>query len=82
MRVAINNSGGKVTVDKWWKLHRMNTLKRLLQAGFMSHYKFNPNVCDTLPAATTAYTHTDSSRQQYATKHMRHIADLLGGPDE
>jgi hypothetical protein len=82
MRVAINNSGGKVTVDKWWKLHRLNTLKRLLQAGFMPHFQFNPNVFDNLPAAESAYSRTDSNRPQYATKHMQHVAGLLDDPED
>jgi hypothetical protein len=82
MRVAINNSGGKVAVDKWWKLHRLNTLKRLLQAGFMPHFQFNPNVFDNLPAAESAYSRTDSSRPQYATKHMQHVAGLLDDPED
>jgi hypothetical protein len=82
MRVAINNSGGKVAVDKWWKLHRLTTLKRLLQAGFVQHFQFNPNVFDNLPAAESAYSRTDSSRPQYATKHMQHIAGLLGDPED
>jgi hypothetical protein len=80
--VAINNSGGKIVVDEWRILLRVNTLKRLLQAGFMAHYKFNANVYDVLPAATTSYGNSDSDRPQYSSKHMRHIADLLDGPDE
>lgn len=41
--------GGKMTIDKWWKLHRLNALKRLLQSGFMVHYEFNQVVFDSLP---------------------------------
>lgn len=41
--------GGRMTVDKWWKLHRLNGLKRLLQGGFLVHYEFNQTVFDTLP---------------------------------
>jgi len=48
MKVAIHG-GGKMTIDKWWKLHRLNGLKRLLQSGFMVHYELNQTVFDSLP---------------------------------
>ncbi|EME46483.1 hypothetical protein DOTSEDRAFT_42993 [Dothistroma septosporum NZE10] len=41
--------GGEMTIDKWWKLHRLNGLKRLLQSGFMTHYEFNQTIFDSLP---------------------------------
>jgi translation elongation factor EF-1beta len=47
LKVAVH--GGKMTIDKWWKLHRLNGLKRLLQGGFMAHYEFNQTVFDSLP---------------------------------
>ena len=43
------NAGGRMTIDKWWKLHRLNGLKRLLQGGFLVHYEFNQVVFDSLP---------------------------------
>lgn len=48
MKVAIQGHG-KMTIDKWWKLHRLNGLKRLLQSGFMVHYEHNQTVFDSLP---------------------------------
>ncbi|KAK5168194.1 uncharacterized protein LTR77_006763 [Saxophila tyrrhenica] len=49
-RLKINvQNGGKMTIDKWWKLHRLNALKRLLQSGFLEHYENNQVVFDTLP---------------------------------
>ncbi|KAK3714451.1 hypothetical protein LTR37_007757 [Vermiconidia calcicola] len=48
MKIAVHG-GGKMTVDKWWKLHRLNALKRLLQGGFLVHYEFNQVVFDSLP---------------------------------
>ena len=36
-------------IDKWWQLHRLNGLKRLLQGGFLVHYEFNQTVYDSLP---------------------------------
>lgn len=41
--------GGTMLIDKWWKLHRLEALKRLLQSGFAVHYEHNQNVFDTLP---------------------------------
>ena len=50
LKVTIpGHGGGKMMVDKWWKLHRLNALKRLLQSGFMVHYEFNQVVFDSLP---------------------------------
>jgi hypothetical protein len=43
------HGGGWAMVDTWWKLHRLNALKRLLQSGFMVHYEFNQVVFDSLP---------------------------------
>ncbi|CAK1357650.1 hypotheticalsprotein [Cercospora beticola] len=48
LKVTIHG-GGKMTIDKWWKLQRLNALKRLLQSGFMVHYEFNQVVFDSLP---------------------------------
>lgn len=48
LKVAIGRNN-KMTIDKWWKLHRLNGLKRLLQGGFLIHYEFNQTVFDSLP---------------------------------
>ena len=48
LKITIHG-GGKMLIDKWWKLHRLNGLKRLLQSGFLVHYEFNQVVFDTLP---------------------------------
>ncbi|EME82604.1 uncharacterized protein MYCFIDRAFT_211101 [Pseudocercospora fijiensis CIRAD86] len=48
MKVTIHG-GGKMSIDKWWKLHRLSALKRLLQSGFMVHYEHNQVVFDSLP---------------------------------
>ena len=40
---------GTMLIDKWWKYHRLQALKRLLQSGFGVHYEHNQNVLDTLP---------------------------------
>lgn len=48
LRVAIHG-GGKMLIDEWWKLARLNALKRLLQGGFLTHYERNEVVFDSLP---------------------------------
>ncbi|KAK5133762.1 hypothetical protein LTR08_007412 [Meristemomyces frigidus] len=49
-RLKITIPGGaKMTIDKWWKLHRFNGLKRLLRSGFLEHYEQNEVVFDSLP---------------------------------
>lgn len=48
MRVSVHG-GAKMLVDKWWKLARLNGLKRLLQGGFLTHYERNEVVFDSLP---------------------------------
>ena len=41
--------GGRMLIDKWWKLHRLNALRRLLHGGFLVHYEYNQTVFDSLP---------------------------------
>ena len=41
--------GGTMLINTWWKYHRLEALKRLLQGGFGVHYERNSNVFDTLP---------------------------------
>ena len=48
LKISVRGSG-KMTIDKWWKLHRLNGLKRLLQGGFLVHYESNQAVLDSLP---------------------------------
>lgn len=40
---------GLLQLDKWWKLHRFQTLKRILGGGFITHYEDNSVVLETLP---------------------------------
>lgn len=57
MKVTVGKSGPggdgrwarRVTVDKWWKLHRLDTLRRLLGSGFLLHYQDNDVIEETLP---------------------------------
>lgn len=40
---------GMMRIDKWWKLHRLQALRRLLQGGFVTHYEKNDVIFDSLP---------------------------------
>ncbi|KAI4098243.1 MAG: hypothetical protein L6R37_006585 [Teloschistes peruensis] len=40
---------GVMEIDKWWKLHRLQGLRRVLQDGFVRHYESNPVVFESLP---------------------------------
>lgn len=40
----------EIKVDQWWKLMRLNTLRRLLGGGFINHYyEGNKQILDSLP---------------------------------
>lgn len=43
------HKAGVMRIDKWWKLHRLQGLRRILQGGFVGHYERNELVFDTLP---------------------------------
>jgi hypothetical protein len=48
MKVRINKNV-EVKIDKWWKLQRLNALRRTLQGGFIYHYDQNDVVSTALP---------------------------------
>ncbi|KAF2748324.1 IFRD domain-containing protein [Sporormia fimetaria CBS 119925] len=48
MKVKINRSV-EVRIDKWWKLQRLNALRRVLQGGFTHQYDENEAVSRCLP---------------------------------
>lgn len=48
MKVKINRNL-EVRIDKWWKLLRLNALRRTLQGGFAYHYEQNEIVSSALP---------------------------------
>lgn len=53
---------GEMRVDKWWKLMRLNAIRRLLGGGFVNHYfEGNKQVLDALPMIMRA-TGDDSMR--------------------
>ena len=52
MTVRIHKAG-IMKIDRWWKLHRLNGLRRVLQSGFVSHYEKNEVIFDALPIMIT-----------------------------
>jgi len=48
MMVKIGQDG-VMRIDKWWKLHRLQGLRRILQGGFVNHYESNSVVFESLP---------------------------------
>lgn len=48
IKVKINKNV-EVRIDKWWKLQRLNALKRTLQGGFTYHYDQNELVSTAIP---------------------------------
>jgi hypothetical protein len=40
-----------MVIDRWWKLMRLKALRRILQGGFLVHYRDNEVIFDTLPVA-------------------------------
>lgn len=53
LKVAIDKkSKTTMVVNRWWKLHRLTALKRILQNGFLEHYEHNPVVLEALPILT------------------------------
>ncbi|KAI9699748.1 MAG: hypothetical protein M1836_002783 [Candelina mexicana] len=48
MTVRIHRTG-VMRIDRWWKLHRLKALRRVLQGGFVGHYEKNEVVFECLP---------------------------------
>lgn len=48
MTVRIHKTGS-MKIDRWWKLHRLQALRRILGGGFVVHYENNEAVFDSLP---------------------------------
>lgn len=48
-KVVRIHKGGVMRIDRWWKLHRLQGLRRVLQGGFIRHYETNDVVFETLP---------------------------------
>lgn len=48
MTVRIHSTG-YMKIDKWWKLVRLQALRRILGGGFLTHYQDNSVVFEALP---------------------------------
>ncbi|KAI9809151.1 MAG: hypothetical protein M1825_002441 [Sarcosagium campestre] len=48
MNVRIHRTG-VMKIDRWWKLHRLQGLRRVLAGGFVTHYEQNEVVFESLP---------------------------------
>ena len=48
MSIRIHKTGS-MKIDKWWKLHRLQALRRILGGGFVVHYEHNEVVFESLP---------------------------------
>lgn len=48
-RMVVRIGQNSMSIDKWWKLHRLQSLRRALQGGFIVHYEDNQVVFDSLP---------------------------------
>lgn len=53
MVVRIHKTG-VMKIDQWWKLHRLQALRRVLGGGFVVHYENNEVVFDSLPIMIVA----------------------------
>ncbi|KAL9613065.1 MAG: hypothetical protein Q9167_002364 [Letrouitia subvulpina] len=51
MTVRIHREG-VMRIDKWWKLHRLQGLRRVLQGGFVTHYEKNPVIFESKNASS------------------------------
>lgn len=43
------HQAGSMKIDRWWKLHRLQALRRILGGGFVVHYENNEVVFESLP---------------------------------
>lgn len=44
---------GSMKIDKWWKLLRLQAMRRVLGGGYLKHYELNSVVFDSLPIMIT-----------------------------
>lgn len=55
-RLAVRQGRQRIlfVIDRWWKLHRWEAIKRIAGAGVLNHYRLNSNVRNALPQALMA----------------------------
>jgi hypothetical protein len=67
MRIKIYQSG-EMDVDAWWKLMRLNALRRILASGFVNHYfEGNKRVLEMLPILMRDTRGTNGERSGLAS---------------
>lgn len=66
------NSLFEISIDKWWKLQRLNGLRRILQGGFSHHYEQNPVVSSVLPFSRAGFVggHDDKDLRKEVRKEL------------
>jgi len=73
MTVRIHHDG-VMRIDKWWKLFRLNGLRRVLQGGFVTHYEQNGVVFESLPIMITPqYQMERESKRAQAEKRAERL---------
>lgn len=62
---------GVMRIDRWWKLVRLQTLRRVLRDGFVAHYEANPAIFEALPIMLTqARTPLSTGASKMRSKHF------------
>jgi hypothetical protein len=59
LNVKLAGRGGwsdALVIDRWWKFHRYEALKRVVAGGFAEHYERNEVVRGTIPKGLVAPT--------------------------
>ncbi|KAI9715200.1 MAG: hypothetical protein M1828_001026 [Chrysothrix sp. TS-e1954] len=73
-------------VDTWWKLIVIDELKRVLQAGFLEHYRLNKIILQSAPAlasSTKSYERVGNGRKPKSHRQAaRNGASFIGDSDE
>ena len=74
---------GVMTIDRWWKWVRLNTLRRILSQGFTSHYYGgNRAVLDNLPVMVRMTSSNYRSSKKTAKPRTSHRFAMAGGSDD
>ena len=84
-RVRINDDTS-IEVDAWWKLVVIDEFKRVLQAGFLEHYRHNKVIIESAPAlasSTKTYERNGTGRKPKSHRQAaRNGANFVGISDD
>jgi hypothetical protein len=53
-----------ILIDRWWKLHRYNAIRRILQGGLQYHIEDNQNITEALPNVMVAPSRFKKSSEE------------------